>query len=169
MEMANRLSEIRDHGQAGKYHHVRLGLNGRLGSMAAAALLARLELFEPLLERRRHIGRTYDRLLGAARKSGLLDFVTDEGIEHSARSQYAVVVKDRATVVKSLEAAGIQTAIHYPQALHRQPVLRDCRCAGSLENAAEMAEKVLCLPIHPALSDDQVSYVADSLYSAFTA
>jgi UDP-2-acetamido-2-deoxy-ribo-hexuluronate aminotransferase len=168
-DMANRLSEIRDHGQAGKYHHVRPGLNGRLASIAAAALLARLDVFAPLLERRRYIGRTYDRLLGDARRSGLLDFATDEGIEHSARSQYAVVVEDRATVMKSLEAAGIQTAIHYPQALHRQPVLRDCRCAGSLENAAEMAEQVLCLPIHPALSDDQAGYVTDSLCSALTA
>ncbi|WP_346892503.1 DegT/DnrJ/EryC1/StrS family aminotransferase [uncultured Roseibium sp.] len=165
-DTANRLSEIREHGQSGKYHHVRPGLNGRLGSIAAAALLARLDMFEPLLERRRHIGRTYDRLLGDARRSGLLDFATDEGIEHSARSQYAVVVKARAKVVNSLEAAGVQTAVHYPQALDQQPVLRDCRCSGSLANASTMADKVLCLPIHPALSDDQVSYVADSLCSA---
>lgn len=167
-DTANRLSEIRDHGQAGKYHHVRPGLNGRLASIAAAALLARLDVFAPLLERRRHIGRTYDRLLGAARKSGLLDFVTDEGIEHSARSQYAVVVKERAEVMKSLEAAGIQTAVHYPQPLHRQPVLRDCRCSGPLDNASGMAEKVVCLPIHPTLSDDQVGYVAETLCSALT-
>ncbi len=167
-DTATRLSEIRDHGQSGKYHHVRPGLNGRLGSMAAAALLARLDIFEPLLEKRRHIGRTYDRLFGDARRSGLLDIVTNEGIEDSARSQYAVMVKDRAKIVKSLEAAGIQTAIHYPQALHRQPVLRNCRCAGSLENALEMADKVLCLPIHPALDDDQVDYVVETLCNALT-
>lgn len=167
-DTANRLSQIRDHGQSGKYHHVRTGLNGRLGSMAAAALLVRLEMFEPLLEKRRHIGRTYDRLLGDARRSGLLDFVTDEGIGHSARSQYAVVVKDRENVAKSLEAAGIQTAVHYPQALHRQPVLQDCRCSGPLENASAMANQVLCLPVHPALSDDQVDYVAETLCNALT-
>jgi len=165
-DTADRLAEIRDHGQAGKYHHVRPGLNGRLGSMAAAALLARLEVFEPLLERRRHIGRSYDRLLADARRSGLLDFVTDEGIDHGARSQYAVVVKNRAHVVEALEKAGIQTAIHYPRALHRQPVLRDCRCTGPLDNASEMADRVLCLPVHPALSDDQVNYVAETLCGA---
>ena len=78
------------------------------------------------------------------------------------------MVKDRATIVKSLEAAGIQTAIHYPQALHRQPVLQGCRCAGSLENASEMADKVLCLPIHPSLGEDQVNYVAETLCNALT-
>lgn len=167
-DTAIRLSEIRDHGQAGKYHHVRPGLNGRLGSMAAAALLARLEIFEPLLERRRHIGRSYDRLLDDARRSSLLDFVTEAGIEHSARSQYPVVVKDRKNIATALEAAGIQTAIHYPQALHRQPVLRDCRCSGPLENASDMADTVLCLPIHPTLSDKQVDYVAGTLCSVLT-
>ena len=68
----------------------------------------------------------------------------------------------------SLEAAGVQTAVHYPQALHRQPVLRDCRCSGSLDNAREMADKVLCLPIHPTLSDRQVDFVAETLRSALT-
>jgi UDP-2-acetamido-2-deoxy-ribo-hexuluronate aminotransferase len=168
VDTAIRLSEIRDHGQAGKYHHVRPGLNGRLSSMTAAALLARLDMFESLLERRRHIGRSYDRLLDDARRPGLLNFVTDEGMEHSARSQYAVVVNDRENVAKALNVAGVQTAVHYPQALHRQPVLRDCRCSGSLDNAREMADKVLCLPIHPTLSDRQVDFVAETLRSALT-
>lgn len=161
--LASALREIRDHGQGGKYHHLRLGMNGRMSSIAAAALLARLDRFSRALDRRRSIGALYDRLLEPLRETGRLDYVRSPDMAGSARSQYAVVLEDREALARGLREAGIETAVHYPAPLHDQPVLQHCRRSGRLETASMLAKRILCLPIHPGLADEQVNLTVERL------
>jgi UDP-2-acetamido-2-deoxy-ribo-hexuluronate aminotransferase len=164
--LAERLAQIRDHGQQGKYHHVRPGLNGRLNSISAAAILARFNFFEQSLQRRRRIGMLYDSLLDGARRAGLIDFSVHDEIHASARSQYPVIVQKREPILGAMNAAGVQTQIHYPIALHEQPVLRHCRRSISVARASTMAAKTFCLPIHPGLTDAQVEFTTLTLRNA---
>lgn len=161
--LAGRLFEIRDHGQNGKYRHVRTGLNGRMGSITAAALLVRLKTVEAAIRNRRALADQYDALLSDARNAGRLDIAAPEPCVASARSQYAILVRNRDRVANDLRDAGIQTAIHYPEPLHRQPAFSEIRRSEPLTGASKMASGVLCLPIYPGMTTSQVTRVAEAV------
>src|SRR5512138_648718 len=61
--LAKIMREIRVHGQDRRYHHPRLGINGRLDTLQAAVLLAKMEVFEDEIEARRRIGARYSELI----------------------------------------------------------------------------------------------------------
>lgn len=161
--VAQRSREIRDHGQCGKYNHVRLGINGRLDSIACAALLARLGTTRQTIAQRQAVARRYDVLFqGAARRGQLLlQPVLEDG--ESACAQYVVQVERREDVIQDMLQAGIQVAVHYPKALHQQPAYRDRVSFTTLANAELVARRALCLPIYPTLTEAQQERVASTL------
>src|SRR5579885_774256 len=61
--LATAMIELRNHGQSGRYRHTRIGLNGRLDTLQAAILLAKLEVFDEELAARDRIARHYTTLL----------------------------------------------------------------------------------------------------------
>ena len=62
-ELAKTIREIRVHGQDRRYHHPRIGVNGRLDTLQAAILLAKFEIFPKEVEARSQIGQKYSELL----------------------------------------------------------------------------------------------------------
>ena len=62
-ELANITKQIRIHGEDRRYHHVRIGVNGRLDTIQAAVLLAKLEIFHEEIEVKNQIAKRYDELL----------------------------------------------------------------------------------------------------------
>ena len=105
--LARAAREIRVHGQSSRYLHTRVGVGGRLDTLQAAVLLAKLERFEWELQRRADIGARYDALLadvpGAQRVAVRPD-------RNSVYAQYTVQVDQRAAVQAALQAAGVPTA-----------------------------------------------------------
>ena len=163
-DLAERFREILNHGQGERYRHIRLGLNGRMSSIAAATLLARLAGLPPALDARRRIGAIYDKELDALRSSGL--YLADIPAETSpARSQYAIALADRDAAAAALGAAGIETAIHYPSPLHRQAAFAGTQQEGQLEQASRLADTVLCLPIYPGLSSASQDRIIAALHA----
>lgn len=159
-ELARRMHEIRAHGQDRRYHHPRVGLNGRLDTLQAAILLAKLTIFPEEVARRAAIGARYSELLG--------DAVATPHIESwntSVFAQYTLRVSSREVLVKALAEKGVPTAVHYPIPLHRQPALagisRWTDCTGSERAAAE----VMSLPMHPWLSQEDQDRVCEALKS----
>ena len=72
---------------------------------------------------------------------------------------------DRDTFAKALAAEGCSYALHYPRPLNRQPVfLNDPEVVcPPLPVAERLAEEVLCIPVHPFLSERQVELVAEAV------
>lgn len=163
--LAAAVLELRNHGQSARYRHTRIGINGRLDTLQAAILLAKLEVFDEELVARAEIADRYTALLrDVVATPRLLPDRT------SAWAQYTIEIEDRPSVEKALHAAGIPTAVHYPTALHRQPVYAGLNLpAGSFPQAERAAERVLSLPMHPYLEPAQVEQVADAVKAAVTA
>lgn len=156
--LAEAARQIRDHGQAGRYRHVRLGLNGRIDSMQAAVLLAKLAIFDDEIEARGRVARRYNMLLAGA--SCVTPFV--ESHNTSVYAQYTIRVRERERVVEHLREQGIPTAIHYPSALNEQPVFAaDVHPALPVAGAA--AREVLSLPVHPYLTDEEIERIAAAI------
>ena len=142
-ELATKMRQIRVHGQDRRYHHALLGINGRMDTLQAAVLLAKLEVFAEEVEARNRIGARYSELL---RDAVVTPYV--EPHNTSVYAQYTVQVDHRDAVQEKLREEGIPTAIHYPVPLHLQPVFAGlnlpegkfprCRVCG--ETGAEPAD-----------------------------
>jgi dTDP-4-amino-4,6-dideoxygalactose transaminase len=80
---------------------------------------------------------------------------------------FTVRTRERAQVRASLEAAGVQTGLHYPTPVHLQPAYANLGYrAGQFPVSEHAAAEVLSLPMYPELTSDQIATVADALVSA---
>jgi UDP-2-acetamido-2-deoxy-ribo-hexuluronate aminotransferase len=159
--LARRLRTLRAHGAEQRGEHIAVGLNGRLDTLQAAILLAKLPYLEQELDERRRLAKRYtDALppqLGAP--------ATLAGNEH-VFAQYTVRLARRDSLVAQLTGQGIQTAVYYARALHQQPVFQRLARAGALPHAERAAREVLSLPLYPGLSDDAQDRVISALCAA---
>ncbi|SLN22826.1 DegT/DnrJ/EryC1/StrS family aminotransferase [Oceanibacterium hippocampi] len=151
---------IRVHGQGtAKYDVVRIGVNGRLDTMQAAILLAKLDIFADELDRREAVALEYDRWL-----SGTLQTPLRPAGYRSAWAQYTVLVDDREALQKSLAEQGVPSAVYYPRPMHLQPAYRDYGDGeGSLPVSERLSERVLSLPMHPYLESADIERICDLL------
>lgn len=160
--LASACREIRVHGQSGRYHHVRIGLGGRMDTLQCAVVLAKLKRFDWELSRRREMGARYDRLLDERGIERVVQRVDRTG----AFAQYTIFIDDRADVQAALAEAGIPTAVHYPAPLSAQPAYRDRCVYGELPRSEAAAQRVLSLPLHPYLEDEVQDRIVAALEEA---
>lgn len=158
-EIAARARQIRDHGQTERYRHELLGLNWRMTELAAAIGLVQLAKLESWNER-----RIRNATLLRQELRGVCTPEVRPGDRHVFHQFTIRVPGARDRLREGLERAGIGTAIHYPVPIHRQPLFlslgyRDC----SFPVAEQAAEDVLSLPVHPALTDDDLSRIVEAV------
>lgn len=162
--LAQAMREIRVHGQSKRYHHTRVGVGGRLDTLQAAILLAKLDTFDEEVAARIAIGDRYLDALNDAPGIRLIQVAHDRT---SVWGQFTILVEDRDRVVAALNAAGVPTAVHYPIPLHHQPAYREaCRIVGSLDRSEYAAARVMSLPMHPFLAADVQDRIVASLRQA---
>jgi dTDP-4-amino-4,6-dideoxygalactose transaminase len=164
-ERAALYRSLRTHGEGGtRYEVLRTGVNGRLDTLQAAVLLAKLEVFEWELVRRDEIARRYD--------AGLREVVRVPGRvpdSVSAWAVYSVLLPDlgaRDVLRGRLSDAGVPTAVYYPRPLHSQPAYAPHHDGAVLPVAEDLSRRILALPIHADLSDAQVERVCGEVRKA---
>ncbi|MGO2958032.1 MAG: DegT/DnrJ/EryC1/StrS family aminotransferase [Acetobacter sp.] len=157
-ERADLYRSLRTHGEGKtRYQVLRTGMNGRLDTIQAAVLLAKLDGFKQELARRDAIAQAYD--------AGLKDVVqTPVRVPNSksAWAIYAVLLKDpaeRAPLQARLKDKGVPSAIYYPLPLHKQPAYETHHDGVALPVSEDLATRILALPIHPELTDAEVARV----------
>ncbi len=157
--LAERMQSIRVHGQARRYEHIRLGLNGRLDTIQAAILLEKLALFSDEVTLRQAVAARYTKAL-----SDIANTPEIKAENSSVFAQYTIEVSARDEVQAALKAQDIPTAVHYPVALHKQPVFKALYPETlSFPNAEAAAHRVLSLPMHPYLTKTDQDQVIDAL------
>lgn len=156
-ELAKLMREISNHGQDRRYHHPRIGVNGRLDTIQAAVLLAKMAIFPDEVEARERIGRRYSSLLSR-------DHITVPYIEEyntSVYAQYTILVDNRDEVQKKLGDQSIPTAVHYPVPLNNQPAMNQNEL--SFPVADDLAARVISLPMHPMLNEQDQDKVVNAI------
>ena len=163
-DRADLFRSLRTHGEGkSRYDVLRTGMNGRLDTMQAAILLAKLEVFDEELARREQIARLYDRRLGNA-----VQVPARVPDSTGAWAIYAILLPDEATrtrVQAVMKDQGVPSAIYYPRPLHHQPAYAAHHDGAALPHSEDLATRILALPIHPDLSDAD----ADRVCAAVTA
>ena len=164
-ERAALYRSLRTHGEGTtRYEVLRIGMNGRLDTMQAAVLLAKLEMFEGEIARREEIARIYD-----AELTGVVETPARVAGTQSAWAVYSVLLPNAAmrdAARAALQAASIGNAVYYPRALHQQPAYAACHDGAALPVAELLGARILALPIHPDLTDEQARRTAATLRAA---
>lgn len=157
--LAKKMRQIRVHGQDKRYHHPLIGINGRLDTLQAAVLLAKMEVFEEEVLLRAHVGARYTELL-----KNLVITPYIEKHNTSVYAQYTILVDNRETIQEELGLVGIPTAVHYPIPLHLQTAFAQLNIPkGSYPISELTAKKVLSLPMGPYLDEDTMEIIAKNL------
>jgi UDP-2-acetamido-2-deoxy-ribo-hexuluronate aminotransferase len=168
-ELGDRMRRISRHGQSRRYFHSDLGVNGRIDTLQAAILLAKLELFDAEVLARQRVAARYTQQLQAA---GITTTPNVAPGNTSVFAQYTVQVEDRSAVQHHLQQAGVPTAVHYPTLLCQQPALAGCgqRCQSACGSAHALraSERVLSLPMHPYLEEADQDRVVAALATTLT-
>jgi dTDP-4-amino-4,6-dideoxygalactose transaminase len=164
LRLADEVALLRNHGQSDKYTHAEVGYCDRLHNLQAAFLSVKLPHLAAANDARREAAAGYDTLLAGI--PGVRPMGKRDDVEH-VYHLYVVEVDDRDSVRAALDAAGIESGIHYPVPLHLTPAYRHLGYGlGDFPVAEEMAGRILSLPMHPYLTRDQIERVAEVLASA---
>jgi dTDP-4-amino-4,6-dideoxygalactose transaminase len=156
-QLAARVKRLRNGGQTSRYHHQEPGANSRLDEMQAAILRARLPFLPRWTERRRSIAARYRAALGkGARVTTPREF--DPGHVYHL---FPLLAERRDAFQAHMTGRGIETLIHYPVPIPRQPALQDTSPAVC-PIADRVCAQVVSLPMYPGLSDAAVAAVAEA-------
>jgi UDP-2-acetamido-2-deoxy-ribo-hexuluronate aminotransferase len=158
-ELASKIRELLNHGQSGRYLHTRIGINGRIDSLQAAILIEKLEIFPKEIEQRQAVAKRYIEALSGK-------FKTPTIAEHnlSAWAQFTIEVEDRDKFQEDMKKLNVPTAVHYPGALSAQPVYHGVYdVENEVTNAA--ASRVVSLPFHPYMSEEDQNKVIEAVLS----
>ncbi len=152
--LAERLRLLREHGMKVRYHHDTLGYNFRMTDIHASIGLAQLSKLPANNERRRAIAARYD-----AELDGVITPEVRPGVTH-VYHQYTIRVARRDEFAERLRERGVGTGIYYPIPVHHQKPFQALGYGDQHYPVSErLSEQVLSIPVHPSLTDDEVSIV----------
>lgn len=162
-ERAAILRSIRFHGVADDPYDVRrVGMNGRLDTIQAAILLAKLTIFEAEMAEREALARIYDQRL-----AGLVKTPARPRDHSYAWANYTIRSDRRDAIRKHLTDKGVPTALYYPKPMHFQPAYAAYGGGpGSCPVAEDLCHRTLSLPLHPYLEPSTVERICDLVAEA---
>jgi UDP-2-acetamido-2-deoxy-ribo-hexuluronate aminotransferase len=161
--LAEKMRLIIQHGESSRYHHSILGINGRMATLQAAVLLAKLEVFPAELQRRTEIADYYRKKLAS---SNIAMQEIPEGYT-SPYAQFTISVSNREKVINDLQAQQIPTAVHYPLGMHLQPAYTNrFSTQWHLPHTEAASKFVMSLPFHPYLEATEIDRVCAAVVEA---
>ncbi len=163
--LAERIRSIANHGMKVRYHYDRIGINSRLDSLQAAVLDVKLPHLPGYIASRQAAADWYDQHLSNI--DGLKIPERNPNSTHTFH-QYTLLTPLRDALMQHLKVMGIPSMIYYPKPLHMQEAYRYLGYSeGDFPNAEIQAQQVLSLPMHTELSEEQLSYITDSIQKFF--
>lgn len=165
-DWAKLFRSLKVHGKGeNKYDNLHIGMNSRLDTIQAAVLLEKMKLFCSFeLAQLQESADLYTELL-----SGYVETPVIKKNYSSAWAQYSILLKDfeeREALRRYLKSREIPSMVYYPRPLHMQPVyLGKIKEYVSLERTEDFSRRILSLPMHPYLSDEEINAVCSEIIS----
>jgi dTDP-4-amino-4,6-dideoxygalactose transaminase len=155
--LAARIKKLRNGGQSSRYHHDEFGVNSRLDEMQAAILRARLRYLAQWTTRRRAIAARYRSSL----KNSALHIPREFDRGH-VYHLFPVLTQHRDRFQSHMKKRGVETLIHYPVPIPRQPAVLSTSPA-MCPVADRICAQVVSLPMYPGLTDAAISAISDAI------
>ncbi|MCD4651894.1 MAG: DegT/DnrJ/EryC1/StrS family aminotransferase, partial [Candidatus Cloacimonetes bacterium] len=158
-ELADRLRQLRVHGENPKYFHKWVGLNSRLDTIQAAVLLVKLKHLSAWTEARRKNADKYFAELSDI-KQLKLPFIAESN--YMIYNQFTLYAERRDELMKHLHNAGVGCAIYYPLPLHLQECFADLGGSeGDFPVSEAAAKHVLSIPVFSEMTESQQKYIIE--------
>jgi UDP-2-acetamido-2-deoxy-ribo-hexuluronate aminotransferase len=158
-DYAKKIKLLRVHGQNKRYHHQYIGIGGRLDTIQAAILLAKLPHFSKELKNRQKVADQYTSGL-----SNILQTPVIKPNRSSAWAQYTLRVKNRDNLQLKLKENSIPTSIFYPIPLHLQQCFQYLKYKQNDFPISEKASnEVISIPMNPFLTNEQIDYIVSKI------
>jgi len=161
--LASKLKMIANHGQSKRYYHDMVGCNSRLDSMQAAVLNIKLKELDNYIEARRKAADYYDKAFAGHPK---ITSPYRAPYSHHVFHQYTLLLEgvNRNGLNEFLASKNIPSMIYYPVPAHRQKMFAAFDSASqNLEVTDWLTERVISLPIHTELDEEQLQYITSSV------
>lgn len=159
-EVATIARTLRSHGEPTRYLHKYIGYNYRMDGFQGAVLNVKLKHLDGWTAKRKHFAELYRRILSGSRVQVPVDHDWQDCVYHL----FVAYIDGRDAVRAELAERGVQTAVHYPIPVHRQEAYAHLHYkSGSLPECERACERVLSMPLFPEMTEDQVTYAAESL------
>lgn len=167
-DLARKIGSLRLHGTTKKYHHEWVGMNSRLDTIQAAILKVKFRSLDEWTAGRQRNAARYRNLLSAGNLPIQLPVEAEYQTRH-VYNQFVISVPHRDELKEWLRENGVGTEIYYPLPLHLQPCYQNL---GYRENDFPMSEaaarQTLALPVHSAMSTEDIEYVAQLIIDFLT-
>jgi dTDP-4-amino-4,6-dideoxygalactose transaminase len=162
-ELANKLRMIANHGQSKRYYHDVVGCNSRLDSLQAAVLGVKLKYLDKYIDARRSLADAYDAAFQAHPK-----IKTPYRAHYSKHvfHQYTLILEgiDRNKLHAYLADLKVPSMIYYPVPAHRQKMFAQFNSSSTdLPNTDWLTERVISLPMHTEMDQDQIHFITSSV------
>jgi dTDP-4-amino-4,6-dideoxygalactose transaminase len=162
--LAAQIRAIANHGMFQRYKHEMIGINSRLDTLQAAILNVKLKYLNEYLVARQYVAHCYFQHLSGI--ESIILPVTDNQAIHTF-NQFTIQVKNEAkrdALKAFLAEKGIPSMIYYPTPVHQQPAYQYFGYEkGDLLVSEKLSSKVLSLPMHPELEEEQISYICEAI------
>lgn len=171
--IAERARMIRNHGMSKQYLHEIVGFNFRMTNLAAAIGVEQIKRLPAWTAQRQANAGYYSENLEGVNVTTVRDGYTH--VYH----QYTIILPDnidRDAVMKQLNDAGVGARVYYPLPIHCQPVMRDgwaacdtpcahgyMRECPELPTTIDLTNRVISLPVHPMLTQEEREYVVNTV------
>ncbi len=168
-EYAEKCRRFRHHGMSEqtRYQYYDLGYNYRMMDIQAAIAIVQLKKMEGINKKRIHNAGKLTEGLSAI--EGIRTPVTQEGIRHVFH-QYTISFDDykfsRDEMIEKLKNKGVGCAVFYPRPLHLHPHFANLGFKkGDFPVSEELSEKVISLPVHPSVTNDDLTTIIEAFRS----
>jgi len=161
-ELYERLKSLRNYGSKVKYHYDELGHNHRLDSVQALVLSEKLKHIKEWTDRKLEIVNRY--LTEINNPKVTLPKIANYTTKHSFHV-FALLVEGRSSFESHMSEAGIPTIIHYPIPIYKTKVWDQTDIVFSHAKTKETSDKVISIPIHPFMSEEEVNLVINTINS----
>lgn len=158
-QYADKVKKLRVHGQNKRYHHEHIGIGGRLDTIQAAVLLAKLPYFKKELNERQKIADKYTNDLFKICSTPII-----KTNRLSSWAQYTLKVKNRDELQLRLKDQGIPSSIFYPIPLHLQVCFKYLNYKiGDFDISERFSKEVLSIPMNSFLTSKQVDFIIEKI------
>lgn len=163
-EIAEKCRSIRNYGQKNRYEHARIGVNSRLDEIQAAILSVKLPFLDENNARRKDAAKLYrEHLAGIQGVS--LPKLRDKA-DHIYHL-FVIETENRDALQKHLADSDIPSLIHYPIPIHKQECLPEYS-ALNLESVENKSKRILSLPMHPFITEEEIGYIGSRVADFFS-
>lgn len=163
-ELAEKLAMIANHGQSKRYYHDMIGCNSRLDSIQAAVLRIKLRELDNYIDARRKAADYYDSKFKDVKEITVpFRAANTKHVFHQYTIQLSDKI-DRDALVEYLGKKDIPAMIYYPVPAHKQKMFTGIETSfGNLENTDWLTTRVMSLPMHTELDEDQLEFITSSV------